>query len=127
MPLLEPSELIQLPKGQAFVLMEGGVLYKVRMPLPSSDDDDLIPESIQTLADEMRKTYATGENWWVGADMGWTEPDMNHDESIALHPDSSTELAQDLLADDLKISQDERAFIEGGKVIDNESDINHGK
>jgi hypothetical protein len=31
-PLLTPADLVTLPKGQAFALIEGGQLYKVRMP-----------------------------------------------------------------------------------------------
>lgn len=65
MPLLEPSELIQLPRGQAFVLMEGGVLYKIRIPLPSAEKDIMMPESIKTITEEMAKRYTTSENWWL--------------------------------------------------------------
>ncbi|MFI0460270.1 MAG: type IV conjugative transfer system coupling protein TraD, partial [Candidatus Thiodiazotropha endolucinida] len=38
-PLLTPAELITLPKGQAFALLEGGQLWKIRMPLPATDSD----------------------------------------------------------------------------------------
>ena len=31
-PLLTPAELVALPKGQAFALLEGGQLWKLRMP-----------------------------------------------------------------------------------------------
>ena len=34
-PMLTPAELITLPKGQAFALLEGGQLWKIRMPLPA--------------------------------------------------------------------------------------------
>lgn len=63
-PLIDPAALIQLPKGQAFALIEGGQLWKIRMPLPSSDDDIFMPENIEQLADYMRATYRTGEQWW---------------------------------------------------------------
>lgn len=33
-PMVDVNDLISLPKGQAFVLVNGGELYKVRMPLP---------------------------------------------------------------------------------------------
>ena len=36
-PLLTPAELVTLPKGQAFALLEGGQLWKLRMPLPVED------------------------------------------------------------------------------------------
>lgn len=65
-PLLEPAALIQLPKGQAFALLEGGQLWKIRLPLPIAEKDEL-PEHIQQLADNMRQYYRTGEQWWNGA------------------------------------------------------------
>ncbi len=44
-PLLSPHDLLQLPKGQAFCLLEGGQLYKVRFPLPC-DDFSEVPETV---------------------------------------------------------------------------------
>lgn len=64
-PLLEPSDIVTLPKGQAFALLEGGQLWKIRMPLPAGDADDvLMPESIEKIAEEMRRSYHSGESWW---------------------------------------------------------------
>jgi conjugative coupling factor TraD (TOL family) len=39
-PMLQPSDLTSLPKGQAFALLEGGQLAKLRFPLPVGDDSD---------------------------------------------------------------------------------------
>ena len=36
--MLEPTDLVQLPKGQAFALLHGGQLHKIRMPLPSAEN-----------------------------------------------------------------------------------------
>lgn len=36
-PLLEPADIVTLPKGQAFALLEGGQLWKIRMLLPAGD------------------------------------------------------------------------------------------
>ena len=47
-PLLTPSDLLQLPKGQAFVLMNGGALYKICIPLPK-DDMTVIPANIAAM------------------------------------------------------------------------------
>lgn len=140
MPLLEPSELIQLPKGQAFVLIEGGVLYKVRMPLPDSSDDALMPESITKLSEEMKKSYATGENWWIGADMGYSEPVINDDIAhLSSHPVSKEtphaphSQCEEVsgLAKDLLISEEEHAFINGepltSPLIDDSSEDNNGQ
>jgi hypothetical protein len=77
MPLLETSEIIQLPKGQAFVLMQGGELWKVRIPLPSSVDDKFMPESIKELAKNMEKNYGTGESWWLSIPTPIAEDNQN--------------------------------------------------
>ena len=45
-PMLEPADLVRLPKGQAFALIEGGRLVKLRMPLPRTDGDDELPETL---------------------------------------------------------------------------------
>ncbi len=64
-PLLEPADVVTLPKGQAFALLEGGQLWKIRMPLPAGDADDvMMPESIAKIAEEMRRNYQGGDSWW---------------------------------------------------------------
>lgn len=63
-PMLEPSHIVGLPKGQAFALLEGGQLYKIRMPLPETDPDEVIPRNIQSLADYMRSQYVECGRWW---------------------------------------------------------------
>jgi conjugative coupling factor TraD (TOL family) len=63
-PMLDPSNITALPKGQAFCLLDGGHLWKVRIPLPVEDDDEM-PEILQTLTREMEKNYHTAEAWWV--------------------------------------------------------------
>ncbi|MGX9311877.1 type IV conjugative transfer system coupling protein TraD [Pantoea ananatis] len=70
-PMISPSDIINLPKGQAFALLEGGRLWKIRMPLPVSDDSDrFMPASLKQLADTMEKNYHSGESWWTGGDIG---------------------------------------------------------
>ncbi len=77
-PMLTPAELITLPKGQAFALLEGGQLWKIRMPLPATDLD--MPESLTEIASEMERTYITNDHWyriqepWWGAVADITEP-----------------------------------------------------
>ncbi|MGJ0630122.1 type IV conjugative transfer system coupling protein TraD [Xenorhabdus bovienii] len=64
-PLITPAEMINLPKGQAFALLEGGQLWKIRMPLPTGDaGDTLMPENLQKIAEHMRRHYRTSESWW---------------------------------------------------------------
>ncbi|WP_029569435.1 type IV conjugative transfer system coupling protein TraD [Pantoea ananatis] len=70
-PMISPSDIINLPKGQAFALLEGGRLWKIRMPLPVSDDSDrFMPASLKQLADTMERNYHSGESWWTGGDAG---------------------------------------------------------
>jgi len=77
-PMLTPAELITLPKGQAFALLEGGQLWKIRMPLPATDSD--MPETLTEIANEMERTYITNDHWyriqepWWGAVADITEP-----------------------------------------------------
>lgn len=52
--MLEPTDLVQLPKGQAFALIHGGQLHKIRMPLPSSEHDPLMPEGMEAIGQALR-------------------------------------------------------------------------
>ncbi|OOF72439.1 type IV conjugative transfer system coupling protein TraD [Rodentibacter caecimuris] len=65
-PMLSAADITNLPKGQAFALIEGSQLWKIRMPLPVEDKDDMMPSSLQQLADYMRNNYRTTDSWWEG-------------------------------------------------------------
>ena len=56
--MLNASDLTQLPKGQAFALIEGGQLVKLRLPLPDASGDGDLPSSVQDLALSLRTTYS---------------------------------------------------------------------
>ena len=62
-PMLDPSHITSLPKGQAFCLLDGGQLWKVRFPLPVEDETDL-PGNIKEMVTEMKKNYHTADSWW---------------------------------------------------------------
>lgn len=64
--MLEPNALMSLPKGQAFMLINGGELYKIRIPLPE-DEAISIPATLRAMTQQMERTYSTGEQWWVRA------------------------------------------------------------
>lgn len=51
--MLTPADLISLPKGQAFALIEGGKLYKLRLPL--AGQDPLLPQGIEEIAAWVRR------------------------------------------------------------------------
>lgn len=63
-PMIEPAHVVGLPKGQAFALIEGGNLWKVRMPLPANDPDEVMPGNLQDLAAGMRRSAASSSDWW---------------------------------------------------------------
>ena len=66
-PIISPADVMALPKGQAFALLEGGNLWKIRMPLPDASDDPHMPDSLATIAAGMARRYRTSEQWWLGA------------------------------------------------------------
>lgn len=63
-PMLEPADIVNLPKGQMFALIEGGQLWKVRMPMPLPDQGKNVPTSIMDIAQQMRTRYHSSEAWW---------------------------------------------------------------
>ena len=50
------NDLFSLPKGQAFVMTNGGELFKVRIPLPKNDGS--APPSFEALMSEVNLCYA---------------------------------------------------------------------
>ncbi|AMN76869.1 type IV conjugative transfer system coupling protein TraD [Pseudomonas azotoformans] len=63
-PMLEPAHVVGLPKGQCFALIEGGNLWKIRMPLPANDPDEVMPKDLQAISEGMRKGADSGSDWW---------------------------------------------------------------
>ena len=61
-PMLEPGDLTRLPKGQSFMLMEGGQLYKLRLPLPAPGGRP-VPDRIADLTAKMRNDYHARVDW----------------------------------------------------------------
>jgi conjugative coupling factor TraD (TOL family) len=56
-PMLDPAWLMNLPKGQAFALLEGGRLVKLRIPLPLAAQDLDVPGSWHAMLGQMRDAY----------------------------------------------------------------------
>jgi conjugative coupling factor TraD (TOL family) len=69
-PMIEPAHVVALPKGQCFALIEGGKLWKVRMPLPQPDSDEAMPKDLREMAEGMRQRYVEDEAWWGSEDRG---------------------------------------------------------
>ncbi|OOY68159.1 hypothetical protein BOW07_12210 [Solemya velum gill symbiont] len=70
-PMLTPAELVALPKGQAFALLEGGHLWKLRMPFPDTRGDQSMPEGLADIANEMERTYITNDQWYRVQEPWW--------------------------------------------------------
>ena len=51
--MLLPADLVKLPKGQAFALIEGGKLYKLRLPLAGADP--LLPKGMDDIINWARQ------------------------------------------------------------------------
>jgi len=62
-PMLEPSSIMSLPKGQLFGLINGGELFKIRVPL-RKPSNVAIPATLREMVDKMRATYTTSDRWW---------------------------------------------------------------
>ena len=89
-PLIEPAHILGLPKGQAFGLIEGGNLWKIRMPLPAPDRDEAMPESLQALADYMRQQYTNSGNAWWSSPQAPSEPILSPDLFETTDPSSGS-------------------------------------
>ena len=86
-PMLTPAELVALPKGQAFALLEGGQLWKLRMPLPDARNDAVMAESRTAIANEMERTYITNDHWYRVQEPWWAAaPDVSESQ---LEPEAS--------------------------------------
>ena len=77
-PMLQPGDLTRLPKGHAFLLMQGGQLYKLRIPLPAAGRKP-VPEGILQLINLMRRPAAVTA---IGQDRWWTA-NMPPDRQVA--------------------------------------------
>jgi conjugal transfer pilus assembly protein TraD len=54
---LSPADLGQLPKGHAFALLNGGQLYKLRIPLLETKGDEHFVESAPRIAEQITSRY----------------------------------------------------------------------
>ena len=64
--MLDPHDVTKLPKGEAFALLEGGVLWKVRLPLPAGGRRSPSAAFAELTADMQRRYRSVGA-WWAGA------------------------------------------------------------
>lgn len=62
-PMISPADIVALPKGQAFVLLKGSELWKIRIPMPSKIDDEELPDDLGDMLRLMRQGYSTVTDW----------------------------------------------------------------
>ncbi len=62
--LIRVTDLTKLPKGQAFALLDGNNLYKLRIPWLKPAKEDELPESIGVVAQSMRERYTSIDDAW---------------------------------------------------------------
>ena len=74
-PMIDVADIMQLPKGNAFALIEGNRLQKIRIPFPDARGDVHIPPSLRAVCEDMKSKYRTGENWATQTDWlsGWLQ------------------------------------------------------
>lgn len=74
--MITPADIMLLPQGQAFALIEGNRLFKIRMPMPTSAaNDPCVPASLREIGEQMRMRYERGasENWAATANADWQD------------------------------------------------------
>jgi len=62
-PMISPADIVALPKGQAFVLLKGSELWKIRIPMPSKIDDEELPSDLGQMLRLMRQGYTSVTDW----------------------------------------------------------------
>jgi len=77
--LLGASDLVALPKGQAFALLSGGQLWKIRIPRVETPESIRLPRSIQAMSAQMSRQYVTNDHWYRHEDRWWIPADSNAD------------------------------------------------
>jgi type IV secretory pathway TraG/TraD family ATPase VirD4 len=55
-PLISKADILELPKGQCFASIDGGQIYKLKMPLVKVDRS-ITPETLKEKVRKMRRAY----------------------------------------------------------------------
>jgi len=69
--LLSVSDLVTLPKGQAFALLSGGQLWKIRVPLVNPAKEATLPRDLSAMAAQMSRQYVSNDHWYRHEDPWW--------------------------------------------------------
>jgi hypothetical protein len=89
---LTVSELVTLPKGQAFAMLSGGQLWKLRMPLADTIAENSLPHSLCALAEKMERSYITNDHWYRQRETWW----LTVEQGAVSKKDTNGEKAKDI-------------------------------
>ena len=94
-PLIEAADILELPQGQAFALLEGNRRFKIRIPLADTTNDPFVPHSLMAVAEDMKRRYRTSERWAAETDWFGSQPLGNEliDTSLADEENSTSAIA----------------------------------
>ncbi len=67
-PMITPSDVVGLPQGQAFALLSGSHLYKIRIPVMKQNTAVEYPSHIKEMVADMRRNYTSREGWYQYTD-----------------------------------------------------------
>ena len=69
--LLTVAELVTLPKGQAFAMLSGGQLWKIRIPQVDAIADEALPPALRDVISDMQRRYVTNDYWYRQRETWW--------------------------------------------------------
>jgi conjugative coupling factor TraD (TOL family) len=69
--LLTVAELVTLPKGQAFAMLSGGQLWKIRIPQVEAITDEALPPALRPVINDMQRRYVTNDYWYRQRETWW--------------------------------------------------------
>lgn len=96
-PVISPTDLTQLPKGQFFVMMDGNRLFKGRVPLLTTDRTIGVPRDIRAVAEKMDQQYQSViPNWYSYKDDFQPAQVLDENAMRAFKSDLNTNWADDL-------------------------------
>lgn len=90
-PMIESDAIINLPKGQAFALVDGSRLLKLRFPL-LKDCKHSLPPSVMHMYNVMTEKYKTSDGWWTPTE--FTDTSFSSKSHVA-HEYASDEMDKD--------------------------------
>jgi conjugative coupling factor TraD (TOL family) len=70
-PMISPADIVALPKGQAFAMINGSELWKIRIPMPAKIDDAELPSDLAVMLKEMQVKYSSVASYGHADSVNW--------------------------------------------------------